>query len=284
MKHILILAMSMLTTVGMHLCKADTEPPSEFNESTIRTIQDAWDLTPEFRAFVEEFDASNDPLVKSAKWEEAVVAASEGILSASWTPPAGGWKLLDFPAQGNLSVQQVVDQPWLKASNTKIVAQNETEAVRLRGAGALLLNASIEGGQWGEKLLLDIAQRPDGNLKRLAFWFTRNFGQDVNAIAWSPDWSAWQQAYTSANALGKAIILRNLTMLAVKTNEFSVASNIYVSALSGSDRELKAIALVFSHPALGSAVTQKWNEIADNGSDPQFQALANEMKSTFGIE
>ena len=263
---------------------AQEPPESEFDEDAIRHLQEGASPSNQFQQLVQAFETQTNPEDKAGVWKALIVDAGDGILSQTWTEPAGGWKLLEFPAQGDISVQQVVTQAWEKVSKTKLVAQNDADAVRLRGAGALLQLVSADGEEWGEAFLLDIAQSPDGNLKRLTYWFTRNFGQDVNAIVWSPDWVAWQQAYTSANALGKAIILRNLTMLAVKTNEPSVACNIYVSALSGSDRELKAIALVFSHPALGSAVIQKWNEIANNGSDPQLQVLANEMKNTFGVE
>ena len=140
-------------------------------------------------------------------------------------------------------------------------------------------------------MLLDIAQRPDSNIKRLAYWFTKHFAQDwhtkgesaTGAPVWPVNWSAWQQAYNAANPLGKAIILRNITTLAVRRNEVTTAAAINFAALSGADRELKAVALAFGDPALGSAVTAKWAEIAGNASDPQLQALAQEVRAKFGI-
>lgn len=270
---------------------AKADPPSEFNETAIRAMQEGRGASQAFTTAVQAFEASSDPVVKATKWEEAVVAASEGLLSSTWPTPTGGWKLLDFPVSGNLSLKVVADQQAQKASYTKLVAQNETEAVRLRGAGALMLNAALEGEQWGEKLLLDIAQRPDSNIKRLTYWFTKYFAQDwhtqgesaTGAPVWTVNWSAWQQAYNAANSLGKAIILRNITILAVRRSEVATAATINLAALSGTDRELKAIALAFSDPALGSAVTAKWKEIANNTSDPQLQALAQEARAKFGI-
>lgn len=292
MKHLTLSALIALVLIrGMSSCYAEGEPASEFNETTIRTMQDAWALLPEFQATVQQFETSNDPVVKAAKWKAAVVAAAEGLLSATWPTPSGGWKLLAFPATGNLTLEDVQDQQSEKASYTKLVAQNETEAVRLRGAQALILSAALEGEQWGEKLLLDIAQRPDSNIKRLTYWFTKYFAQDwhtqgesaTGAPVWPVNWAAWQQAYNAANALGKAIILKNVTMLAARRNDFAVAATINLSALSGTDRELKAIALAFGDPSLGSAVTAKWAEIAGNASDPQMQALAQEVRGKFGI-
>lgn len=269
--------------VGFACSSAHADPPSEFDETAIRTIQEGRPMAQSFSTIVQAFEASTDPIVKAAKWEEMVVAAAEGLLAAAWPPPADGWKLVNFPATGNLSLDTVRNQPSEAASFTKIVAQNETEAVRLRSAGALMLNATSDGQQWAAKLLLDIAQRPDSNIKRLTYWFAKSFAQDANVVTWPVDWSAWQQAYNAANPLGKAIILRNITTLAVRRNEVATAAAINLAALSGTDRELKAVALAFGDPALGSAVTAKWAEIANNASDAQLQALAQEVRAKFGI-
>lgn len=285
------LSVAALTLLlGFACSTAQADPPSEFDETAIRAMQDTWALTSVLQPIIQQFEASNDATVKAAKWEEAVVAASEGLLSAAWATPPSGWKLLTFPPSGNLTLQEARDQPSQTASYTKLVAQNETEAMRLRGAGGLMLGAALQGEQWGEKLLLDIAQRPDSNLKHLTYWFARNFAQDwhtrgesATVPAWPVNWTAWQQAYNAANALGKAIILKNATMLAVRRSDFGVAAAINLSALSGTDRELKAVALAFGDPNLGSAVTAKWAEIAGNASDPQMQALAQEVRTKFGI-
>ncbi len=267
---------------------AAPEPPSEFDETVIRSIQDASQAPQQWPELLAAFEASNDPLVKAAKWEQVITTFDGNILSSVWSEPAGGWKLLEFPTTGNLTVEDVRKQPWRKAEYSKLVAQNETEAVRLRGAGALMLSAASDGHQWGEKLILDIAQRPDSNVKRLTYWYANDFASDWVArgkslVHWPVNWSAWQQAYNAANSLGKAIILRNITMLAVRRNEVATAAAINLSALSGTDRELKAIALAFGDPSLGPAVTAKWAEIAGNASDAQLQALAQEVRTKFGI-
>ncbi|RBP45726.1 hypothetical protein DES53_102108 [Roseimicrobium gellanilyticum] len=263
---------------------AGSDQPSEFDEAAIRSMQDARDMPQAFPSAVEAFESSSDPTVKATKWEELIVITSESILSANWTIPAGGWKLIEFPTGSNITLQGAQDQQRNKAYYTKLVAQNETNAMRLRGAGALMLDAASSGEQWAGTLLLDIAQRSDSNIKLLTYWSTRDFGQDANAIAWTVDWNAWQQAYNAADSLGKAIILRNITMLAVRKNEFPVAAAINLSALSGTDRALKAIALAFGDPAFGASVTAKWTEIASDASDPQLQALAQEVRRKFGLE
>ncbi len=261
---------------------AYSDPVSEFNETAIQTAQENRQPPQDFSTASVAFEASNDATVKAGKWEEIVTAAGEGLLAQTWPTPSGGWTLLDFPSMGTITIKDVRDQQSTKASYTKIVAQNETEAIQLRSAGALLWGASQDGEPWGEKLLLGLAQQNDDNMKRLAYWFTKDFGQEVNSITWTVDWSGWQQAYTAANALGKAIILRNITMLALKKDDYTTAASINLSALSGSDRELKAIALAFGHPSLGSAVTAKWSQLADD-SDAQIKALASEVKASFGI-
>lgn len=258
------------------------DPVSAFDEAAIQTAQESRQPSSAFSTATAAFEASNDAAVKAAKWREIVTAAGEGLLAQTWTVPSGGWKLLDFPATGTITIKDVRDQQSTTASYTKLVAQNETEAIQLRSAGALLWSASQDGELWGETLLLGLAQESDGNMKRMAYWFARDFGQDVNSITRTVDWLVWQQAYNSANALGKAIILRNVTSLALKKKEYSTAANINLSALSGSDRELKAVALAFGHPDLGSAVIAKWSELASD-SDVQIKALAAEVKNSFGI-
>jgi hypothetical protein len=292
MKSFTLFLIATATMLGSaHPSNAQSQPTSEFDEAAIRAIQDGRAMPSGFQSTAEQFEASSDPVAKAAKYEQLVVTGSEGLLNAVWPEPAGGWKLVEFPAGNNLTLDEVRNQQSGKVYYTKIIAQNEAAAVRLRAAQALILNAALEGQQWGEKLLLDIAQRPDSNMKRLAYWFMRDFAQDWNTresetgpvAPWPVNWSAWQAAYNAANPLGKAIILRNITTLAVRRNEVATAAAINLAALSGTDRELKAIALAFGDAALGSAVTAKWAEIANNASDPQLQALAQEVRTKAGI-
>lgn len=285
---ILFIFVAIIAFGKIYHCTAQTDSVSEFDETAIRTIQETRSIWPAFTVAVQAFEASNDPVVKAAKWEELVVAAADGLLSATWTAPAGGWKLVEFPATGNLTLEGVREQQSNKALYTKLIAQNETQAVQFRGAQGLMLNAALEGEQWAEKLILDIAQRPDSNIKRLAYWFTKDFATDwaipgAATPPWPVDWNAWQQAYNAANPFGKAIILKNVTMLGIRREQLTTAAAINLAALSGADRELKAIALAFGDPSLGSAVTAKWAEIAGNVSDPQMQALAQEVRAKFGI-
>ena len=252
MKTFLLLTMAAITLVSVPFNTLQADQTSAFDEAAIRAIQESrsgpGQIPQGFQTLVEEMGASNDPLVKASKHEQLIIAASEGMLTGTWPEPSGGWKLLEWPQGSNLTVEDVRSQQGSKVLYTKVIAQNATEAVRLRGAQGLMLNAALEGEQWGEKLLLDIAQRPDSNIKRLAYWFAHDFAQDwhtqgesaTDAPVWPVNWNAWQQAYNAADTLGKAIILRNVTMLAVRRNEFVVASAINLSALSGTDRELKA--------------------------------------------
>ena len=280
--------------LNIFITRMHAEQPSEFDEAAIRTMQETSLPSAAYDTAWQEFEAASGAATKAAKWEQLVIVASQGMLSTNWPPPPAGWKLIVFPASGNLTLQDVREQAWEKVYSTKLVAQNDTEAVRLRAAGGLLVGAVVEGEEWASMLLLDVAQRPDSNIKRLAYWFTQDFAIDWNpqresesgvpsaVPVWQVDWNAWQQAYNAANALGKAIILRNVTMLGIRREQVTTAAAINLAALSGTDRELKSIALAFGAAALGSAVTAKWAEIAADASDPQMQALAQEARSKFG--
>ena len=279
----ILVAMAAAFILSLAFPRANAEQLHAFDETLIRTMQDSRTPSQAFMNAEQAFEASNNTAIKAARWEDLVVAAAEGLLAKEWTAPSAGWKLLSFPTSGNLLLQDIRDQPSQAASNTKLVAINETEAVQLRGAGALILSAALDGEQWGSKLILDIAQRPDGNLKRLTYWFANNFGQDAVDTTWPVDWNAWQQVYDTADALGKAIILKNVTMLAIRHADYTTAAAINLSALSGTDRELKAIAIAFGDPALGTTVTAKWLELANNSSDQQIKALAQEACDKFGV-
>lgn len=295
MKTLLICIMRIAPIIGSltALC-VRAETSSEFDEVAIRTIQESHGssaIPQDFLKAFQAFESATDSAVKASKYEELVLIASEGLIGAVWPEPSGGWKLLEWPAGRNLTLLEVISQQADKVYFTKLIARNETAAVQLRAAQGLILKAALEGEPWGEKMLLNIAQRPDSNLKRLTYWFAKNFANDWNwqgesatgAPLWQVNWSAWQQAYNLANPLGKAIILKNVTALASRRSEYGTAATISLSALSGTNRELKAVALAFGDPNLGKAVTAKWAEIAGNSSDPQLQALAREVRAKFRI-
>src|SRR5258708_2202006 len=182
---ITIFGIALLNIACTHM---NAESPSEFDELAIRTMQAASSASspsPAFNAAAQAFQASNDPVIKAAKWEELINATAGGLLSATWTAPSGGWKLVEFPTTGNLTLEDVRDQQSDKTLYRKLIAQDETQAVQFRGAQGLFSIATFDGEQWGEKLILDIAQRPDGNLKRMAFWFAHDFAGNWHANAQS---------------------------------------------------------------------------------------------------
>ena len=269
----------ILTNCGTHAQQA-----SHFDEDAIQIIQESVVPSATFNSLAEEFASSANPATKAEKWEDLIIEWAAGLFSSAWVPPEEGWTLLDFGLVETQTLEEIRQQPLRIASYTKLVAQNEADAVRLRGAGSLLATASAEGEQWGERLLLDIAQRPDGNFKRTAYWFTRDFGADANAISWHVDWSLWQQAYNLANSLGKGLILRNIGMHAIRRNEYDTVEAIHLAALSGTNRELKGIALAFGHPSFGDDVIAKWRQIAEDNSDLQLQAIAQKVTTEFQIE
>lgn len=256
------------------------EIPSEFDETTVATIQQARDMPVAFQSAADDFESATDQQIKAAKWQLLVELASESFLSDEWTAPSAGWRLIEYPSTGNLTREDIRYQPRRIASYTKLVAQNETEVVKLRGAGALLATAASDGEEWGSILLLNIAGGNENNIKRLAYWFTIDFAIDKEAIDWSVDWIQWHQVYNNSDTWGRAIILRNILLLAHRVNNFDIASAISLSALNGSNRDLKAIALAFGDPVYGEAVHARWEQLANDSSDPQIQALAQEAMST----
>ncbi len=286
----LLISAGLVVTIVMLGHTADCAPcepwlNSEFDEEAIREIRSTSPETPEFSAALQAFgDAATDS-EKTATYEQLLLASAEDMLGATpWTPPPGGWKLFEFG--GEISLQEVATQQSYKTLYTKVVAANETEAAKLRGLRVLAGVMAAEGEIWAEDLLLDIAQRPDDDLKRLIYWSTDHFGEDMVAPRPSRavDWTKWQAAFDAANQLGKAIILRNVVMLAVRKNDFATAAAIHSSIFSGADRELKAIALAFSSPHFGQTVIDQWKAIAADGSDAELQALAQELLEQHEIE
>lgn len=115
------------------------------------------------------------------------------------------------------------------------------------------------------------------------YWFSGEFAQDNTDLVWVVDWAAWQTAYDNANALGKAILLKNASFLAIRDNDFAVASAMHQAALGGTDRELKAVALAYGHPSLGTGVTSTWETMAADNSDPELQSLAQQALANQGL-
>lgn len=148
--------------------------------------------------------------------------------------------------------------------------------MELRGSGALILDAMAKGETWAEQWLLEAAEGADDNMKRMMYWFSGDFGADMEQPARVVSWTEWQQAFNAANDLGKAIILKNMTLLAVFKEEFTTAAAIHTSVLNGTNRELKAIALTYGHEDLGSSVKTLWEGIANDTSDAHLKALAEE--------
>jgi len=269
-------------------CQLMVEPiaadqSSEFNEETIRSIQESTTASDQFNQLVQEFTASSNPAIKAQKWEAILNEFGQSLLAVSWED-SDNWDMVDFPATGVITIEEVAQNAELKAAYTRLAAKDESEAARLRGIGSLLRTMVSDGEEWAEELILDISQRSNTNLKWITFWFAKNFGQDANKFDYPINWTAWENAYMSANALGKAIILQNITMIAIRSGEIDAARRINLEALSSSNRQLQAIAIAFGHPDLGSEVIDAWETISEDTSDSQLQALANEALSKYKVE
>lgn len=267
--------------MGNFNCTHALDADSQFDEAAIATLQAEVELTPEEIGLIQSFETVTNEAARASIWEELIVHASGGFFQAQWPTPEGGWTLLDFSDEEILTMEQIRNQPFQRAHFTKLIARDELEAVKLRGAGGLIRVAVSEGEEWGELLILDIAAGSNGNLKKAAYYFAKDFGDNSGAIEREIDWDKWCQTYNEADDFGKAIILRNIAMLAGRANSFEAARSVSLSALESDSRELKAIALAFGDPSFGAQIIEKWELLASNDSDPQIQSLAQEALEMF---
>ncbi len=247
---------------------------SEFDEEAIQTLQENAAITQGFTDAVTAFENASGDAAKASAYEQLVLHDA-AIVSANWTAPTEGWKLFEFTGSSS-TIEDVKQQQHDKVFYTKAIAQSDAEAMKLRGSGALIREAMAKGETWAEHWLLEAAESTDDNMKRMMYWFSGEFGADMDQPARSVNWTEWQQAFNNANDLGKAILLKNLTLLAIYREEFTTAASIHTSILNGTDRELKAIALAYGHKDFGSGVTTLWEGIANDTSDTHLKALAEE--------
>jgi hypothetical protein len=223
--------------------------------------------------------AETDEL-KVQKFDELISQIGNPPLQRQWNYPGNPqWPLLDWEKVDKLDKLR---EDQLDVINlVGVVAQNDQEAAKLSVTGWILFNCGRDMEPWYEKWIFNLAKSQNANLKRLAFWHIRHFGEDIGESDETEgirviDWMQWGQTFNQSDSLGKAILLVCMTDLALIKEEFEKVAELHVSLFNGTNDDLKAIALYTGTRKLGAAVVAKWQDIADNHPNPKMKALAQE--------
>ncbi len=209
------------------------------------------------------------------------LSAVLGDLSAqNWNHPSGqGWPLIDWNKVDGLDKFFDNQNSWI--IRNQVIADTSEELAKLQFAGSAISQQDLLGSEWFESWLFDKALAPDDNIKRLLFWYGEDFGTDLEAEPKGGvrviDWALWKQNFITANDLGKAILLKNLTVLASRVDGWKEAADIHMLVFNGNSDALKAIALVKGDKNLGTNVIGKWKEIASDSSNEKLKKIAGEV-------
>lgn len=272
----------LLLTAASTVClRADEPPPTEFDEELIQAIFDddthPYNVTwmAKAAALFEQFEAATTDQERADIYREILEATADDILLEEWEAPAGGWPVYEF-SDNPPTVEDVTYQQGRIASTTKLAVEDELSMVKLRSTMRLLSGSAFEGERWTELLLLDIVEGPQDNLRLIAFWSALEFGTDLFDPSWEVNWPRWEAAFQNSDPMGKSIILRNCVMLSLRFDHFEAAGRIHLAGLNDPSKSVQAVALASGIPALGDDVVNRWIQIAEDGSDSDLQALANE--------
>lgn len=216
-----------------------------------------------------------------------ILEDSLGILAdQDWNHPLGDWPIIDWEkVNGRGSFFQ--DQfNWIIKDG--VIADTAENLARLQFSGSILSQQTLLGSSWFESWFLDQATASDDNVKKLLFWYSEDFGADLKKTPEKGvrvvDWNLWRQSFDAADELGKAIILKNLTMWASRVDGWKTASDIHLSVFNGNNDALKAIALVKSDKNLGDEVISKWKDMALNSRNIKIKRLAQDVLALYQIE
>lgn len=230
------------------------------------------------------FTQSNDE-EKQGKFTNILNQLGGNLLAKQWIYEGGGeWPIVDWSLVENLETFfEEQDKPLLYDSGVLKIAQTNTEAAQGLWIAYLLTRSAADGENWYALWLQALAKGADSNLKRLAYRAVNDFGEDFfkpnrddpdeRPIA---DWNAWRQSFNQSNKLGKAILLKSMTRLAMITEEWEVLNEIHLSVLNGNDEELKAIALVKGNSGMAEDVINSWKDISENSANAKLKILATQ--------
>lgn len=220
------------------------------------------------------------------KLEDSGVPALPGGLAGEIQCIAGdgGTSLALAYRVGSLMTFFSNQSDWVIADEA--VCSTAEQLAELQFAASVIASYSAIGDAWFGEWVRNIATAPDSNLKWLTYWSIVDFGEELAVTEHAPirviDWQAWRTVYSSANLLGKAIILKCLSSLGQKTREPEEIDHIQSLAFADSSEALKAIAIASGSNASGASIQAEWNDLAANSSNPKLKALAAEAIALYG--
>ena len=258
-----------------------------FDEQIIETQKEnLWNqVESDYTNFTQDDDAA-----KQGQFTNILNSLSGSVLAEQWTYEGGGnWPVVDWNLVGDLeSFFEDQDALLLYASGVPKIAQTNAEAAEVEWLIHLLTISASLGESWFGVWIQNLAKGADSNLKRIAYRSVDEFGEDFarahpdeQAVT---DWNAWKLAYDQSNKLGKAILLKCMTRLALITDDWDKLTQIHLSVFNGNDDDLKAIALVKGDNGLGDGVIDKWKDIAQNSTNAKLKNLAQEVLERQQIE
>ena len=285
MKNILF---TIYATLFLGLFAAQGE---EFDFDQILQMQDALEeqLLVKYPNLEQSFEqgAANE---KKQLFSNILEEVGNPVLSRQWAHPSGvDWPLVDWPRVDKL--ESFFDDQFKVVETVGVVAQTNNEMARFVYAGRFLSVFASNGKLWYQDWLLNHAKGNDSNLKWLIFFNVDELGIDHHRVVdfesgekFEMDWNAWKLAYDQSNKLGKAILLKCMTRLALITEDWAKLTQIHLSVFNANDDDLKATALVKGDNGLGDGVIDKWKDIAQNSANAKLKNLAQEVLERQQIE
>lgn len=223
------------------------------------------------------------PAQKTAQLSDVINAASGNVLARQWQHPDGAvWPVVYWQKVDKL--KSFYDDQFGVAEDNGVVADSDQLAAEFSYSSALLSNLGSFGEPWFQDWVINLAVAADSNLKVMSYISIEQMGSESSDILdvdngeqLTVDWNAWGNAYGQSSVLGKALILKCLTQLAIVTDEWDKIIEIHTAVFNGNNDDLKAIALVESSEELGDAIKAKWQDIAENSPNLKLKSLAQQV-------
>lgn len=263
----------------MFSCSLSWGEDPTFDEQAIETAKtEVWNqVEGDYTTFL-----AADNAAKQGLFSGILNDVAGSLLSKQWIYSGGGdWPVVDWnlvDKMGTFFEDQ--DKHLLYDSGIIKIAQNNEEAAKAAWLVHLLSIPCSNGEAWYGDWIQTIAKGGDTNLKRILYRSVEDFGED-HASKYPDqqlviDWNTWKQSYDQSNQLGKAILLKCMTRLALITEDWDKLKQIHLSVFNGNDDDLKAIAIVKGDSRLGDDVIAKWTDLAENSANAKLKSLAEQ--------
>jgi len=269
-----------IITMVMLSCPFSWAEDPTFDEQAIETAKtNLWNqVEGDYTTFL-----AADNVAKQGLFSGILNDIAGSLLSKQWVYSGGGdWPVVDWNLVDKMeNFFEDQDKDLLYDSEIIKIAQDNEEAAKAVWLVHLLSVPCSDGETWYGDWLQNIAKGGDTNLKRIVYRSVEDFGEDrankypdQEPVA---DWNAWKQSYDQSNQLGKAILLKCMTRLALITEDWDKLKQIHLSVFNGNDDALKAIALIKGNSKLGDDVIVKWTDLAENSTNAKLKSLAEQV-------